>query len=232
MMMKKRTSIQQVKGNGNGGMNSTRVVFELKRKVVVALNKLADRDTYQLAIRELESMVESLNPEGVLPFLSCIVDMDSDQKTMVRKECVRLMGYLARFYPHRVVSHVGKMVSSIVKRLKDTDSVVRDACVETIGILSSELGSLKDGGDGVFVSLMKPLFEALGEQNKQLQSGSALCLSKVIDCTQDPPLAMLQQMLNRTIKLLKNPHFVAKPAVIQLNTSIIKVCFVCSCCIL
>ncbi|CAM8887063.1 unnamed protein product [Rhodiola kirilowii] len=217
-MMKMQTH----KGTGTTRTNNNRVVFELKRKVVAALNKLADRDTYQLGLQDLHTMVECLNPEGVSPFLSCILDTDSEQKNTVRKECVRLMGHLSSFHPHRVAPYLGKIVSSIVKRLKDPDTVVRDACVETIGIIASKLDNQEDAGDGVFVSLIKPLFEALGEQNKQLQSGSALCLSKVIDCTRNPPLSILQQMLNRTIKLLKNPHFVAKPAVIQLNTSIIK----------
>ncbi|KAL5565513.1 hypothetical protein UlMin_028677 [Ulmus minor] len=76
--------------------------------------------------------------------------------------------------------HSPKMVASIVKRLKDSDSVVRDAdsvvrdaCLETVGIMASK-------------------------------SRSAL--------------SILHRMLIRTSKLLKNPHFMAKPTVIQLNT--------------
>jgi hypothetical protein len=117
------------------------------------------------------------------------------------------------------------MVASVVKRLKDPDSVVRDACVETMGILAAKLSNHGDESDGVFVMLVKPLFEALGEQNKQVQSGSALCLARVIDNSHDPPVSILQRMLARTIKLLKNPHFMAKPAAIELNRSIILVVF-------
>uniref|UniRef100_A0A7N0ULM8 TOG domain-containing protein n=1 Tax=Kalanchoe fedtschenkoi TaxID=63787 RepID=A0A7N0ULM8_KALFE len=198
-----------------------RDVFELKHRVVASLNKLADRDTHQLGLQDLHAIVQSLKPDGVSPFLSCILHYDADQKNAVRKECVRLMGHLASFHPLRVVPHLAKIVSSIVKRLKDSDSVVRDACVETIGVIALNLAGNEDG-NGVFVLLMKPLFEALGEQNKQLQSGSAFCLSKLIDCSHNPPLPILQHMLNRSIKLLGSSHFVAKPAVIQLITSIIK----------
>ncbi|KAF2290131.1 hypothetical protein GH714_003302 [Hevea brasiliensis] len=114
------------------------------------------------------------------------------------------------------------MVATIVKRLRDPDSVVRNACVETMGVLASKLSNHGGEKSGVFVLLVRPLFEALGEQNKQMQSGSALCLARVIDNTHDPPVSVLQRMLTRTIKLLKNPHFMAKPAVIELNRIIIQ----------
>ncbi|KAL6985035.1 TORTIFOLIA1-like protein 2 [Sarracenia purpurea var. burkii] len=196
-------------------------MFELKQRVVFALNKLADRDTYQIGVEELEKTVECLNPDGVTPFLSCILDTDSEQKSAVRKECIRLMGLLVTLHEGVIGSHLGKMVASIVKRLKDPDSVVMDACVETVGVLASKLSNDRGENDGAFVVLVKPLFEALGEQNKQVQFGAALCLARAIDNTTNPPVSILQRMLARTNKVLKNPHFMAKPAVIELNRSII-----------
>ncbi|XP_059454493.1 TORTIFOLIA1-like protein 2 [Corylus avellana] len=212
-----------MKARGPTRVNSQQVIFELKHKVVVALNKLADRDTCQIGVDELEKTAECLTPERIAPFLSCILDTDSEQKSAVRKECIRLMGTLARFHEGLIGPHLGKMVASIVKRLKDPDSVVRDACVETVGILASKLSNRGGEADGVFVVLVKPLFEALGEQNRQVQSGSALCLARIIDNTHDPPISILHKMLTRTTKFLKNPHFMAKPAVIELNRSIIQV---------
>ncbi|CAA3021842.1 microtubule-associated TORTIFOLIA1 [Olea europaea subsp. europaea] len=211
-----------VKGKGNIRVNNQQVVFELKNRVILALNKLADRDTYQIGVEELEETIECLTPDGVAPFLSCILDTDSKQKSMVRKECVRLLGIFANFHEGLIETYLGRMVASIVKRLKDSDSVVRDACIETLGILASKLNSSVGENDGVFVVLARPLFESLGEQNKQVQFGSALCLSRVIDSIHNPPASILQKMLARTVKLLKNPHFMAKPAIIELNRSIIQ----------
>ncbi|KAK3008430.1 hypothetical protein RJ639_014773 [Escallonia herrerae] len=211
-----------MKARGTSRVNNQQVVFDLKHRVVLALNKLADRDTYQIGVEQLEKIIQFLTPDGVAPFLSCILDTDSEQKSAVRKECIRLMGTVATFHEGLIGQYLGKMVASIVKRLKDPDSVVRDACVETVGVLATKLSTDEGESDGVFVVLVKPLFEALGEQNKQVQSGSALCLARVIDNTNDPPLVILQRMLTRTVKLLKNPHFMAKPAVIELNRSIIQ----------
>ncbi|KAK6152129.1 hypothetical protein DH2020_014764 [Rehmannia glutinosa] len=219
--MKMKAQINMVKRKANSRVSNQQAVSELKQRVVLALNKLADRDTYQIAVEELEKTIECLNPDGVVPFLSCILDTDAEQKSAVRKECIRLMGTLAIFHEGIVGPHLGKMVASIVKRLKDSDSVVRESCIETVGVLASKLSGSRIENDGIFILLVRPLFEALSEQNKQLQSGSALCLSRIIDNIHDPPPLVLQNMLSKTVKLLKNPHFMAKPAVIELNRSIV-----------
>lgn len=203
-------------------VSNQHVIFELKQRVILALNKIADRDTYEIGVEELGRTIESLTPDGVSPFLSCILDTDSEQKIAVRKECIKLMGTLATFHQDLIIPHLGKMVISIVKRLKDPDSVVRNACIETMSILASKLSTTDNEQEGSFVLLVRPLFEALGDQNKHAQCGSALCLSRVIDHTRDPPVSILQRMLIRTTKMLKNPHFMAKPAMIELNRSIIQ----------
>ncbi|XP_047952184.1 TORTIFOLIA1-like protein 2 [Salvia hispanica] len=216
-----KTHVSMVKSKATSRVSNQQAVFQLKQRVALSVNKLADRDTYQLGVEELEKVIECLTPDGVAPFLSCILDTDSEQKSAVRKECIRLMGTLATFHDGLIGSHLGKIVASIVKRLKDSDTVVRDACVETVGVLASKLSGGRMEGDGVFITLVRPLFESLGEQNKQMQTGCALCLSQVIDNIHDPPPLVLQKMLGKTIKFLKNPHFMAKPAVIELNRSII-----------
>ncbi|KAJ1442523.1 TOG domain [Sesbania bispinosa] len=207
------------------GQGQVKANLELKQRILVALNKVGDRDTHQIGLEELERCLQGLTPEAISPFVSCILDTDSEQKSAIRKECVKLMGTLARFYEGLILPHLPKMVASIVKRLKDTDSVVREACIDTVGVLASKLVNQNQTHaqiNKVFLVLVRPIFEALGEQNKYVQSGSAFCLARVIDNTHHPPLSLLQKMLARTVKLLKNPHFMAKPALVELNRSIIQ----------
>ncbi|KAJ3678393.1 hypothetical protein LUZ60_002196 [Juncus effusus] len=205
--MKPQSSIQKGK-----------TIFALKQKIVLSLNKLSDRDTYQLGSLELERIAQSLSSESISPFLSCIADTDSEAKSLVRKECVRLMGVLGISHGPLLTPHIPKIIASIVKRLKDSDSVVREACVETCGVLAKNVGD----SEGIFVILARPLFEALGEQNRYAQAGGALCLARVLDEIDEVPNGVLPQMLVRVVKLLKNPHFMAKPAVIELIRSIIQ----------
>ncbi|RZR77277.1 hypothetical protein BHM03_00002292 [Ensete ventricosum] len=224
--MRSAAAHHKAKTRPGGGKMPTaqQAIFEMKQRVVLALNKLADRDTHRIGVEELERAAEGLAPDMVSPFLSCVAETDADQKSGVRRECVRVMGALARSHGGLLAIHLGKMVGSIVKRLKDTDSVVRDACVETCGVLASSVG---DGGGATFVALARPLFEALGEQNRYVQVGAALCLARVIDEASDTPQSILPQMLARVIKLLKNQHFMAKPAIIELIRSIIQFPILC-----
>ncbi|KAL5206220.1 hypothetical protein ABZP36_034429 [Zizania latifolia] len=186
-----------------------KAVFELKHRLVQAINKIADRDTYQIGLDELENAADTLGPDMVGPFLSCVVDTDAEQKSAVRKECIKVIGTLARWW------------LALVKRLKDADSVVRDACVETCGTLAVCARDYGDGG-AALVALVRPLFESLGEQNRYVQAGAASCLAKVIDESNYFPGHVLPQMLIRVVKLLKNPHFMAKPAAIESIRSIVQ----------
>jgi hypothetical protein len=95
--------------------------------------------------------------------------------------------------------------------------------VESIGILASQVGAGADNGSaiGVFV---KPLFEALSEQNRSLQVGAALCLARVIDLARDPPPATLQRLCPRIVKLLSSPNFLAKSSLLTVVGSLAQVC--------
>ncbi|OIW03082.1 hypothetical protein TanjilG_07234 [Lupinus angustifolius] len=126
------------------------------------------------------------------------------------------MATLATF--HHIGSYLPKMVATIVKRLRDPDSMVRDVCVQTTGVLASKVND----DDKAFVVLMRPFFEGLGEQNKHVQSASALCLAAIIDNTHRPSLHILHKILTtRVLKLLNNPHFMAKPALLHLTRAIL-----------
>lgn len=205
----------------NAAPSKGKAAFELKRRLAQALDKIGDRDTYQVGLGELQSSAAALSPDTVGPFLACVTDTDADQKSAVRKECVRAIGALARSHGSLLAPHMPKVVASVVRRLRDADSVVRDACVGACGALSVCAAEYGDGG-AALVALVRPLFESLGEQNRYVQAGAALCLAKVIDESSYFPGPVLPQMLGRVVKILRNPHFMAKPAVIELIRSIVQ----------
>lgn len=86
----------------------------------------------------------------------------------------------------------------------------------------------ESGGDNVgsVVGLfVKPLFEAMGEQNKGVQSGAALCMAKIVDSASDPPVSAFQKLCPRICKLLNNPNFLAKASLLPVVSSLSRVCF-------
>ncbi|KAI3930394.1 hypothetical protein MKW92_045791 [Papaver armeniacum] len=193
-------------------------VSDLKQRVITCLNKLSDRDTHAIATNELESIVKNLNADSFPPFLNCIYYTDPSQKSPVRKQCVRLLGFVSEIHGDSLSPYVSKMINNIVKRLRDKDSNVRSACVDTVTVMASQICRPP------FSVFMKPLSEAIFcEQDLNSQSGSALCLASAIEASPDPDLQQLLRILPRLVKLLKTESFKAKPALLNLITSIVNV---------
>ncbi|KAI4336075.1 hypothetical protein L6164_014650 [Bauhinia variegata] len=189
----------------------------LKHRVFTCLTKLSDRDTQPLAATELESIARSLDPNSVPVFLSCIYSTDASDKSPVRKQCVHLFHVLSEIHGNSLSPYLSKILASIVRRLRDPDSSVRSACVNSVSALSTHITKQP------FSSFLKPLTEALfTEQDHNSQIGAALCLASVIDAAPDPDPSRLAKLLPRFEKLLKCEGFKAKPALLTLIGSAIE----------
>ncbi|KAH7432410.1 hypothetical protein KP509_07G021300 [Ceratopteris richardii] len=224
-------------GARSGTPTPQHVQMELKQRILFALGRLADRDTQQIAIEDLDKMVETISPDCVCVFLSCLYDSEIQQKSVVKKECVRLFGALAHLHGDLLVPHLTKIIASIMRRLRDPDTSVRDACVDAIASLSalmlcppssSSSGFEKENGTQnasalTLATFSKPLFDALGEQNKSVQTGAALCLARVIESAKSPPLSALARLCPRICKFMSNPNFLARPALLGVVGSLSQV---------
>ncbi|XVE80350.1 hypothetical protein DITRI_Ditri14bG0132700 [Diplodiscus trichospermus] len=203
-------------------LSSHLAMVELKQRILTSLSKLSDRDTYQIAVEDLEKIIQSLSPDSLPMLLNCLFDSSNDPKPAVKKESLRLLSMLCNCHGELAASHLTKIIAHIVKRLKDADSAVKDACRDSIGALSGQYLKGESGGTvvGLFV---KPLFEAMGEQNKGVQSGAAMCMAKMVECAADPPLAAFQKLCPRICKLLNNQNFMAKASLLQVVASLSQV---------
>lgn len=201
-------------------------MIELKHRILTSLSKLSDRDTYQIAVEDLEKIIQTLSPDGITMLLNSLYEATNDNnKPAVKKEAIRLLFFLCTTHTESAASHLTKIIAHIVKRLKDSDSGVKDACRESIGQLSS-LYLKGEGAEniGSVVSLfVKPLFEALNDQNKGVQAGSAMCMAKMVEMASDPPIAAFQKLCTRICKYLNNPNFLAKAALLQVVSSLSQV---------
>ena len=212
----------------SSSLSSHLAMVELKQRVLTSLSKLSDRDTHQIAVEDLEKIIQTLTSDGVSMLLNCLCDAAAgDPKPAVKKESLRLVAALCAAHGDSTATHLTKIIAHVVKRLKDSDSGVRDACRDAIGALSAQY--LKgEGGDNVglgsVVSLfVKPLFEAMSEQNKGVQAGSAMCMAKMVDCASGPPVASFQKLCPRICKYLNNPNFLAKANLLQVVSSLSQV---------
>ncbi|KAK9116996.1 hypothetical protein Sjap_015943 [Stephania japonica] len=190
---------------------------ELKHRVIRSLNKLSDRDTSAMAIADLESIARSLSPDALPSFLSCVFHTDPSHKPLLRRQCPRLLALLSQTHPpHSLSPHLPKMLSNLVKRLRDPDSSVRLACVHAASAMARHLTAPP------FSLFVKAFLDPLAtEQDWNSQTGSALCLASAIDAAPDPDPRHLQTLLPRLIKLARAQSFKAKPALLALIASIV-----------
>ncbi|PIN02979.1 hypothetical protein CDL12_24503 [Handroanthus impetiginosus] len=191
---------------------------DLKHRILTCLHKLSDRDTHTAAASELESIAKTLSADVLPSFISSISATDSSDKSPVRRQCVRLISVLSQHHGNSLSPHLSKLLSAVVRRLRDPDSAVRAACVAASLSLSSQLSSPP------FTSIIKPFLESIfTEQDSNTQTGAALCLAAIIEGSRNPDVGSLKKLLLRLEKLAKCDSFKAKPALLALMGSVVGV---------
>ncbi|KAL3508508.1 hypothetical protein ACH5RR_027909 [Cinchona calisaya] len=218
--------------SSSSSLSSHLATVELKQRILTSLSKLSDRDTHQIAVEDLEKSIQTLPNDGVSMLVNCLYDATNDPKPAVKKESLRLLAVLCASHTDSAATHLTKIIAHIVKRLKDSDSAVRDACKDAIGSLASlylkgdaaPAAADQNAGLNSVVSLfVKPLFEAMSENNKIVQGGAAMCLAKMVESASDPPIMAFQKLCTRICKYLNSPNFMAKAALLPVVSSLSQV---------
>ncbi|XP_019425394.1 PREDICTED: microtubule-associated protein TORTIFOLIA1-like [Lupinus angustifolius] len=213
-------------------LSSHLAMVELKQRILTSLSKLSDRDTHQIAVEDLEKTIISLSSDAIPMILNCLYEASADPKPSVKKESIRLLTLVCSSHAHSATTHLTKIIAHVIRRLKDSDSAVRDTCRDAIGALAAQYlkgdvgggGGGDNGGIGSVVALfVKPLFEAMGEQNKTVQAGAAVCMAKMVESAADTPVSAFHKMCPRICKLLNNPNFMAKAAMLPVVASLSQV---------
>lgn len=231
--------------SSTSALSSHLAMVELKQRILGAISKLSDRDTHQIAVEDLERIIRTLPADGVPMLLNTLLhdppsmEPSSRQSPITaRRECLRLLALLCSTHPEAASAHLPKIISHIVRRIKDpsSDTSVRDACRDTVGSLSSLYlrvsgGSTSENYASVVSLFVKPFFEAMGEQNKIVQAGASACLAKVVECAgggegaQESAAAAVafQKMCPRISKFLGGQSFLAKGALLSVVSSLSQV---------
>ncbi|CAL9777860.1 unnamed protein product [Musa acuminata subsp. burmannicoides] len=260
------SSKSQSCSSSSSGLSSHVAMVELKSRILAALAKLSDRDTHQIAVDDLEKIIRTLPAEGVPVLLNALVHDPSlpsptPQETpgskhpsflIARRESLRLLALLCAVHTDAASAHLSKIMVHIARRIKDSasDSSVRDACRDAAGSLAAlylrpwvaaaaapEDSAGGIGGSSSMVALfVKPLFDAMGEQNKAVQGGAAMCLARVVECAGvnddggegeegrvTASGTMLQRLCPRICKLLGGQSFLAKGALLSVVSSLAQV---------
>lgn len=169
-----------------------------------------------MATNELEGIARALPSDDFVPFLNCLSTTDSSEKSPVRRQCVRVLGILSAAHGDALSPHVSRMISAVLRRLRDPDSAVRTACVDAISSITTHVTQPP------FSVILKPLVDALfQEQDSNAQMGVALCVSAAVDAARELDASELRKLLPRVLKLIKKDCFKAKPSLLVLIGSIV-----------
>merc|ERR1719487_1550895 len=206
---------QLYKGGGGGRLlgvrESNQALAELKTKLEFALSRLNDQDTQRTGIEEIREFLQTLYPDWFPMVISCIGEAGTNLKPLGRCESVKLLGLLAELHGDAVVPLLARILQVVVTRLQDADLHLREACAETVFRLARAL-VIDVESSGVFGTLLKPLFGALGEHSKWVQIGAAACICSVIQGS--PPSVVrdnLGRLCSRLVQHLSLPLAMAKP---------------------
>ncbi|XP_050223561.1 TORTIFOLIA1-like protein 3 [Mercurialis annua] len=192
----------------------------MKLKVLNLITKLSDRDTYNLAATELETIAKTLDNSTIPLFLNCLLSTDTNDKPLVRRQCLRLISTLSHHHTNSLSPSLPKILSYITRRLRDHDSSIRTQCVTTVSSLASNITKLPFS-----VSFLKPLIEAVfTEQEVNAQVGSALCLAAAINSAPDPDAGKLgKAVVVKMERVLKSEGYKGKSAGLVVIGSVIGV---------
>ncbi|WCJ36013.1 ARM repeat superfamily protein [Euphorbia peplus] len=192
----------------------------LKLKLLTLITKLSDRDTHKLSAAELDSIAGALDNTTLPTFISCILSADITDKPLVRKHCLHLISTLAIRHGNALSSFLPKILSHIVRRLRDNDSSIRSQCITTVSSLASKITKLPFA-----TAFLKPLSESVfTEQDANAQIGSALCLAAAIDAAPNPEAGRLGKMLlPKMERLLRSDGYRSKSAGLVVVGSVIGV---------
>ncbi|CAL4885291.1 unnamed protein product [Urochloa decumbens] len=184
----------------------------LKQRVNRCLLKLSDRDTEAMAAAELEAIARALGPDELPAFVSAVSDARPTDKTPLRRHALRALALVAASHPRDAVAPlVPRILAAALRRLRDQDSSVRAALVDTARAAAAASASAS--------AALRPLTDALlHEQDQCAQLAAALATAAAVEASAlTADLASyLHKLQPRLLKLLRSNAFKAKPALITL----------------
>ncbi|XP_021719031.1 TORTIFOLIA1-like protein 3 [Chenopodium quinoa] len=196
---------------------------DLRHRVLTCMTKLSDRDTLPQAVSELESIIPTLTTETFSLFINSLSSTSAADRSAVRVSSLKLLASLSSFHGISLSPHLPKLISAVVRRLRDPDSAVRSSAAVTTASFARHVSNSLS-------SIFRPLADSLSsEQEFGAQSAAAMCLSAAIEASPAPETSQLMKVLPKWMKLVKCDGFKAKSSLILLMKSSIRVCEIGNC---
>ena len=161
---------------------------DLKYRLLRSLSRLNDKDTRVHACEELSGLCEDLEAHQIPMFVSGLQHDLEGQYPFARRECVRLFGVVARCHGADAIPVLPQLISYTLRRFKDQDATVREVAAEVCTAIAGAVAVIpasseednSTGGDKAQSPLLTALFDALKDQNKNVQQTAASAIALVL----------------------------------------------------
>jgi hypothetical protein len=222
---------------------------EVRSRVSKALMKLHDRDTIQNGVAEIVAVAEELKPEYAPVVVNQLCEFDDPKNVSARCHAARLLPAIASANYPAVQNHIGKMVHSLCRRVKDSDTSVRDAVAEAIGEMARivcmqeptkqqqlaksvddtqgelDLSELSVADDGAMMGFFfKPLLQGIEGADPHLQQGCSTALAHVIFNAGAKIEPHMDKLARRVVSVLERQQFSGKAQLLTAVANMIEVC--------
>ena len=140
------------------------------------VQQLSDMHKSQRAASQLGGLLRSA------PLASAVMDRllcTEGHSATERRAVARLLSDASRWYGSELMPHVPRVVVFSARALGDAEVTVRDAYVEVISGLSTQVVTNAAGKD-VVAQMLRPLLSALEQPAKAQQQGAALAIREAV----------------------------------------------------
>ncbi len=223
---------------------------EVRSRVSRALMKLHDRDTIQSGYAEIVAVAEELKPEHASVVVNQLCEFEDPKNVSARCHAARLLPAVASANYSAVQNHIGKMVQSLCKRIKDSDMSVRDAVAEAIGEMARivclqdtgkkqqqpvksvddtqgelDLSELSMADDGAMMGyFFKPILQGIEGADQHFQQGCSTALAHVIFNAGSKMEPHIEKIARRVVGVLDRQQFSGKAQLLTAVANMVEVC--------
>ncbi|CDW90612.1 microtubule-associated protein tortifolia1-like [Stylonychia lemnae] len=170
---------------------------QFRQCLVMSLSKFGDPQTIKQAADEIrELMTEHItNTDRMNAFLLLLQEHNEHMKPNHRKELIKIYGTAAEIFEEALLPFMPKILTYLQRKLKENDSLLHQVISDALGAMVHQVLKKIESLDELlnqFNPILKMIFTNLMTPNRQLQIGSAISLTRVI---QNAPVLVLQSSL-------------------------------------
>lgn len=165
--------------SAQGSLLPAESLFEFRKQLLGILSKFADAHTIKTGIEEVKRfmMNEITDTDRMNSFLSSLSDHNEHMKPQQKKEYIKIYGLAAEIFEDALIPFVPKVISNLLKKVKEETCQMHAALSDTLGQLVLHLvDKVEDHDDKkelleTFLKLPYSLLEK--SPNKVVQTGAS-----------------------------------------------------------